>query len=65
MTRLELSDIKDEIVQDDKLLLSLLDLHLELLICHDINWLIERDWLLAKEALMPGLQNGKENNKDC
>ena len=65
MTRLELSDIKDEIVQDDKLLLSLLDLHMELLVCHDIYWLIERDWLLAKEALMPGLQNGKENNKDC
>ena len=64
VTRLELGDVQDQIVQDYKLLLFFLDLLLELFVGHDVYGLVEGDRLLAKEFLMPCLKSGKECDKE-
>ena len=63
MTISELSDIEDEIIQNDKLLLALLNSHLELFIIHGVHGLVESDWLLAEEALVPSLEDQEEANE--
>ena len=52
MTPLEFSDVKDEIVQDYKLLITFLYYLLKLFIVHDIQWLIESDRTFPHEALV-------------
>ena len=55
----KLGDIEDEVIQDNQLLLSFIDLHLELFLSHRVDRLVELDWVLSQEPLVPRLKKSK------
>lgn len=65
MTIGELGDIKDKVIQDNQLLLSFLDLHLELFLSHRVDRLVELDGILSQEPLVPGLKETKYTDEQA
>lgn len=65
MTIGELGDIKDKVIQDNQLLLSFLDLHLELFLSHRVDRLIKLDGILSQEPLVPGLKKTKYTDEQA
>lgn len=51
----KLSDVKNQVVEDDQLLSTFLYFHLELFVAHHIQRLVELDRVLTQESLMEEL----------
>ena len=57
------SDVEDQIIQDNQLLLAFLDFHLELFVRHSVHRLIEFDRIFPQETLMEELEDGKKEEE--
>ena len=60
----KVSDVKDQVVEDNQLLAAFLHFHLELFIAHHIQGLIELDRVLTQESLMEELESAEQDDKE-